>query len=95
MELPDVCVCGHVNLVDYGKLERRPLSGLYTASGYECRQCKTWKPCYYSTRLLDEELSKLEKLSPNHPSFAFRLAKAFRRASAIQVQAIALLELAR
>jgi hypothetical protein len=90
MELPDNCSnCDHVNMIDWSKLESRPLAGLYTVSGYTCKKCGKWKPCYYSNRLLDESLRKLESISPKNRSFEFHFRKLVKRAIDIQERGMA------
>lgn len=71
-------------MMDWDDLESRPLSKIYTIFGYKCQQCGIWKPCWFSTRLLDEEMRKLENTSPTNPSFKHRFVKAVRRAEEIQ-----------
>lgn len=71
-------------MIDWLHLESRPLSKLLTVSGYVCQQCHRWKPCWYSNRLLDEAMRKLESMSPEHPSFLFHFSKTAKRASEIQ-----------
>lgn len=71
-------------MVDPLKLERRPLKGLYTQEGFECQQCHRWKPCWISTRQLDEKMRKLENMRPDHPSFMYLFVKVLKRAEEIQ-----------
>lgn len=85
MSFPETCPhCGAVNEVDCLALERRPLSKVLWVEGYRCQTCNQWKPVFYSNRLLDEALRKLETMRPDHPSFAYHFAKTVRRAQDIQ-----------
>jgi hypothetical protein len=84
MELFVLASCGHWNMIDAENLERRPLSGLYTAEGFTCQECNTWKPWWYSTRQLDENMRKLETMKPDHPSFWWHFVKTRKRAEEIQ-----------
>lgn len=85
MSFPETCPhCGAVNEVDWLALERRPLSKVLWVEGYRCRTCRQWKPVFYSNRLLDEALRKLETMRPEHLSFAYLFAKTVRRAQEIQ-----------
>lgn len=85
MDIPDICPhCGTVNMIDWTKLERRPLSKVIWVEGYTCQQCNRWKPCWYSNRLLEEALRKLESMPPRHASFAWHFLKAIKRAQDIQ-----------
>lgn len=88
MELPDLCQnCHKFVMVDFENLTRRPLGRLYTVYGYSCPYCNVWKQCFYSTRQLDENLGRLKKMRPTHPSFAYHLAKTLRRAQEINRRA--------
>lgn len=85
MSFPETCPhCGTVNDVDGLALERRPLSKVLWVEGYRCKTCQAWKPVFYSNRLLDEALRKLESMRPTHPSFAYLFAKTAKRAQEIQ-----------
>lgn len=85
MELPDRCPhCQHQNMVDFGNLERRPLSKLYIVEGYVCSACDRWKPIYYTTRALDENFKRLNNLPPMHRSFLYHFLKTVKRAMEIQ-----------
>lgn len=85
MEVPDTCPnCGAMIMLDWTHLEIRPVSKIYTVSGYTCQQCHRWKPCWYSNRLLDEAMRKLESMSPMNKSFMYHFAKVLQRADEIQ-----------
>jgi hypothetical protein len=85
MELPTHCdSCGQDTMLDWSRLERRPLSKLYSVEGFFCPFCRRWKPLFFTTRQLDENLRKLETMRPDHPSFYFHLLKAVKRAQEIQ-----------
>jgi len=71
-------------MIDWHRLESRPLSKLLTVSGYVCQQCNRWKPCWYSNRLLDDAMRKLESMSPQNPSFFYHFVKTMKRAAEIQ-----------
>lgn len=85
MDLPDNCPnCNQINMVDWERLETRPVSALYVVLGYHCKACGCWKPCTYSTRQLDGNLRRLILMRPDHPSFYYHLVKTVRRAEEIQ-----------
>lgn len=84
MEFPVLLSCGHWNMLDTDKLERRPLSDLMTVTGISCQICKMWKPWYYSTRQLDESMRKLRLMPPDHASFWYYFVKTRKRAEEIQ-----------
>lgn len=73
-------------MIDLMRLERRPLSKVLVVEGYTCQQCHRWKPCWYSNRLLEEALRKLEKHNPASRSYRFHLAKAVKRAQDVQLR---------
>jgi hypothetical protein len=85
MELPDVCPsCHQTNMVDWENMEKRLISKIYTVYGYSCPKCGKWKPSFYTTRQLEENIRRLMRMSPNHPSFQYHLIKAAKRAEEIQ-----------
>lgn len=86
MDLPNTCFCGEVNMIDFLKLERRPLNSLMWVEGYECQHCRQWKPCWFSNRQLDEKLRKLESMPVTHRSFRYTFVKLYNRAVQLQIR---------
>lgn len=79
-----LCECGQETLIEYERLESRPLDRLMTARGYQCERCNQWKPVFYTTQLLDAMLRKLESYDPSRRDFQFHFGKALRRTEDIQ-----------
>jgi len=84
MELPVLCSCNHENMVDWENLESRPLSKLYTVEGSICQGCGKWKPLFYLTPQLEENMRRLKNMQPSHPSFWYRFRKTAKRAEELQ-----------
>ncbi len=85
MDLPVLCdTCGHEQMVDWERLEVRPISSLYTAHGYTCSKCSTWKRLWISTVQLLEHIRRLETMQPTHPSFWYHYSKTMKRSLVIQ-----------
>lgn len=83
MDIPILCSCGRETIVDWTRLEKRPITNLIRVEGYTCR-CGKWVSCWYSTRQLEESLCKLESMRPEHANFLYYFGKALRRAEEIQ-----------
>ena len=71
-------------MVDFGKLDRRPLTNLYIVEGYICSKCEVWKPLFFTTRALDENFKRLKMLGPTHRAFLYHFLKTLKRAMDIQ-----------
>lgn len=71
-------------MVDWERLESRPLSKLLTVQGCTCMFCMSWKPCWYTNRQLDDQMRRLESMPPTHPSFKYHFVRTAKRAEEIQ-----------
>jgi hypothetical protein len=86
MELPNICPNGHPVMIDWDKLEGRPLSKIYKVFGFSCPVCSAWKPCWFSSAQLDENLKRLSEMNPRNPSFWYHFVKTRNRSIEIQAR---------
>lgn len=71
-------------MLDFEKLESRPLSRIYFEEGFVCGYCGQWEPVFITTQSLRDAMRKLDRMSPSHRSFYFHLLKTLRKANEIQ-----------
>lgn len=86
-EIPWRCsTCGHEQMVDLECLSRRPIDKIVTARGFVCGKCSSWEAISYSNSSLEEIMRKLKRYSPEQPQYQRLLAKAIRKAEALQTR---------
>ena len=83
MDFPWACRCGHENLIDLGRLGKRPITGMVSALGFVCGKCHEWQTVFHTTRSLDEAINQLENIPIDHPKFQFLFAKVLRKAEGV------------
>jgi len=71
-------------MVDWERLEKRPVNSIYSISGQVCQSCQKWNVLWYSTKLLDEKMEKLANTPQTNKSFWYHFCKTRKRAEEIQ-----------
>lgn len=75
--------CKEETLVDFGNLERKPLTKIVTGKGYTC-VCGKFQVIFYTTPSMEEAFKSLLRYPPGHKKFLWLFSKALRKAQGIQ-----------
>lgn len=83
-DLPWVCrSCGGLNMVNFERLVRWPVSKVIFAEGFICKHCHGRVIVFHTTTLLNDAINKLNGHNPLSNTFQYHFAKIVKNARRI------------